>query len=49
MVAAFGEAAMTDASQAATANKMSIYDAAIEYQAAKTPLIVIAGQEYGTG
>jgi len=29
--------------------QMSIYDAAIKYQAADVPLIVIAGQEYGTG
>ncbi len=29
--------------------KMSIYDAAMAYQANGTPLIVIAGQEYGTG
>jgi aconitate hydratase len=29
--------------------KMSIYDAAIEYQKRGTPLVVIAGQEYGTG
>ena len=28
---------------------MSIYDAAIQYQSANVPLIVIAGQEYGTG
>jgi aconitate hydratase len=28
---------------------MSIYDAALKYQQAGTPLIVIAGQEYGTG
>ena len=28
---------------------MSIYDASIKHQAAGTPLIVIAGQEYGTG
>ena len=28
---------------------MSIYDAAIKYQAARTPLVVFAGQEYGTG
>jgi aconitate hydratase len=28
---------------------MSIYDAAIKYQAAGTPLVVFAGQEYGTG
>lgn len=29
--------------------QMSIYDASIKYQAEGTPLIVIAGQEYGTG
>ena len=29
--------------------KTSIYDAAVAYQAAGTPHIVIAGQEYGTG
>ena len=29
--------------------KMSIYDAAIKYQEAGVPLVVIAGQEYGTG
>jgi len=29
--------------------QMSIYDAAMEYMKAKTPLMVIAGQEYGTG
>ncbi len=29
--------------------QMSIYDAAIEYARTKTPLVVIAGQEYGTG
>jgi aconitate hydratase len=28
---------------------MSIYDASIRYQANRTPLIVFAGQEYGTG
>jgi aconitate hydratase len=28
---------------------MSIYDAAMKYLAGGTPLIVIAGQEYGTG
>jgi aconitate hydratase len=32
-----------------TNEKMSIFDAAMKHQAAKTPLIVIAGQEYGTG
>jgi aconitate hydratase len=29
--------------------QLSIYDAAIKYQAAHTPLIIFAGQEYGTG
>jgi aconitate hydratase len=29
--------------------KMSIYDAAMKYQAAKTPLIILAGKEYGAG
>jgi aconitate hydratase len=29
--------------------QMSIYDAAMKYQAEKTPLIVLAGKEYGTG
>ena len=29
--------------------QMDIYDAAVRYQAAGTPLVVIAGQEYGTG
>ncbi|HXE42937.1 MAG TPA: aconitate hydratase, partial [Candidatus Baltobacteraceae bacterium] len=29
--------------------QLSIYDAAVKYQAAKTPLVVLAGQEYGTG
>ncbi|MDI9409672.1 MAG: aconitate hydratase AcnA [Candidatus Pacebacteria bacterium] len=28
---------------------MSIYDAAVKYQATRTPLIVFAGKEYGTG
>jgi aconitate hydratase len=28
---------------------MSIYDAAMKYQAQKVPLVVIAGKEYGTG
>ncbi|HEU5249747.1 MAG TPA: aconitate hydratase AcnA, partial [Thermoanaerobaculia bacterium] len=30
-------------------NRMSIYDAAIKYQAAGVPLLVFAGQEYGSG
>lgn len=29
--------------------QMPIYDASMQYQAANTPLIVFAGQEYGTG
>ena len=32
-----------------TGEQMSIYDACMKYQAAGTPLIVFAGQEYGTG
>jgi aconitate hydratase len=32
-----------------TGEQMSIYDACIAYQADGTPLIVFAGQEYGTG
>lgn len=28
---------------------MSVYDAAMEYQKSNTPLVVIAGKEYGTG
>lgn len=32
-----------------TGNTVSIYDAAMEYSAQNTPLIVIAGKEYGTG
>ncbi len=32
-----------------TKEQMAIFDAAIKYQAEKTPLIVIAGKEYGTG
>jgi aconitate hydratase len=29
--------------------KLSIYDAAMQYQTEGTPLVIIAGQEYGTG
>jgi aconitate hydratase len=32
-----------------TGEQMSIYDAAMRYQAAGTPLVVVAGKEYGTG
>ncbi|SNR96618.1 aconitase [Belliella buryatensis] len=30
-------------------NEMSVYDAAIKYREANTPLIVLAGKEYGSG
>jgi aconitate hydratase len=33
----------------AAPERMSIYDAAMRYQADGTPLVIIAGQEYGTG
>jgi aconitate hydratase len=36
-------------SDPASPEKLSIYDASIKYQAAGIPLVVIAGQEYGTG
>ena len=29
--------------------QQSIFDAAIEYEKRKTPLIIFAGHEYGTG
>jgi len=32
-----------------SSQQMSIYDASMKYQAAKTPLVVLAGAEYGTG
>jgi len=32
-----------------TGEQMSIYDAAMKYKAAGTPLVVFAGKEYGTG
>jgi aconitate hydratase len=32
-----------------TGEQMSIYDASIKYAESNTPLIVLAGQEYGTG
>lgn len=32
-----------------TAETMSIYDAAMRYQETHTPLVIIAGKEYGTG
>ncbi|HAM72809.1 MAG TPA: aconitate hydratase, partial [Verrucomicrobiales bacterium] len=32
-----------------TGEKLSIYDAAVRYAQARTPLVILAGQEYGTG
>ncbi len=32
-----------------TGEQMSIFDAAMKYQAEKTPLVVLAGREYGSG
>ncbi|HEY4261992.1 MAG TPA: aconitate hydratase AcnA, partial [Schlesneria sp.] len=32
-----------------TGEQMSIYDASVKYKADSTPLVVLAGQEYGTG
>lgn len=32
-----------------TGERLPIYDAAMRYQASGTPLVVVAGQEYGTG
>src|SRR5690606_27700912 len=32
-----------------TGEEMSIFDASMKYQADKTPLVIVAGKEYGTG
>lgn len=32
-----------------TGEEMSVYDASMKYQAEKTPLVVLAGKEYGSG
>jgi len=32
-----------------TGEEMSVYDASIQYKAANTPLIILAGKEYGSG
>ena len=32
-----------------TGEQMSIYDASMKYQASQTPLVILAGSEYGTG
>ena len=47
--AALSASADGSASRPSQGEPMSIYDAAIRYQRAGTPLVVIAGQEYGTG
>jgi aconitate hydratase len=39
----------TETAPMAAGVKTSIYDAAMEYAKTKTPLVVLAGQEYGTG
>jgi aconitate hydratase len=44
-----GAASTAPGAGALPGTKMSIYDASIKYQAAGIPLVVIAGQEYGTG
>jgi aconitate hydratase len=44
-----GTLSTATATVALPGTKMSIYDASIKYQAAGIPLVVIAGQEYGTG
>jgi aconitate hydratase len=36
-------------SRSGTPEKLSIYDAAMRYKADGTPLVILAGQEYGTG
>lgn len=32
-----------------TGEEMSVYDASVQYKAAKTPLLILAGKEYGSG
>ncbi|HZF02349.1 MAG TPA: aconitate hydratase [Methylomirabilota bacterium] len=44
-----GGAPSTASGADALPETISIYDAAIKYQAAKIPLVILAGQEYGTG
>jgi aconitate hydratase len=43
----YGSAAETAA--ATSGEQMSIYDAAMKYAESKTPLVILAGHEYGTG
>jgi aconitate hydratase len=44
-----GAPSTTSGADVLPGTKTSIYDASIAYQAKGTPLVVIAGQEYGTG
>ena len=44
-----GDTVFLTKTQAQAPATVSIYDAAMEYQKLGTPLVVIAGQEYGTG
>ena len=44
-----GDTVFLTKTQAQAPTTVSIYDAAMEYQKLGTPLVVIAGQEYGTG
>ena len=44
-----GQASSLSADRQDACPTISIYDAAIKYQAAKIPLVILAGQEYGTG
>jgi aconitate hydratase len=44
-----GTLSTATATVALPGTKMSIYDAAMKYRTAGVPLVVIAGQEYGTG
>ena len=39
----------TNAKNFTNNKKLTIFDAAMEYETLKTPLIIIAGKEYGTG
>ncbi|MBU2098390.1 MAG: aconitate hydratase, partial [Gammaproteobacteria bacterium] len=43
------EGGLTLYQSGSTKTQMSIYDAAMRYQSAKIPQVVIAGKEYGTG
>ncbi len=47
-VTRFFESAIRDP-QSAMGEELSIYDASMKYQASGVPLVILAGQEYGTG